>query len=237
MTEAMSRTEIEDVLVSIRRLVAQDPAAKRAIHAASDKTPGVGPDKLILTSALRVDPEGARADNTSQPPEGVQPVAGDGAAPNSAPPDAGAAPDPAPPLVAESSLLQRIHKAGVDVPEMPPVETKASDGTEAAPADPRARDIEDSALEATLARLEAALSASISPSVADSARPVAAEAPAPQPDPAQTPEQVIDESMLYQLVAQIVRQELQGELGEKITRNNRKLVRAEVARELALRKL
>lgn len=48
---------------------------------------------------------------------------------------------------------------------------------------------------------------------------------------------VIDEAMLQEIVAQFVRQELQGELGEKITHNIRKLVRAELAREIRLREL
>lgn len=48
---------------------------------------------------------------------------------------------------------------------------------------------------------------------------------------------VIDEAMLQEIVAQFVRQELQGELGEKITHNIRKLVRAELAREIHLREL
>jgi hypothetical protein len=48
-------------------------------------------------------------------------------------------------------------------------------------------------------------------------------------------EAVIDEGMLRDLVARIVREELQGHLGERITRNVRKLIRAEIARALASR--
>lgn len=44
---------------------------------------------------------------------------------------------------------------------------------------------------------------------------------------------LIDEDMLRDLVADIVRQELQGALGERITRNVRKLVRREIQRALA----
>ena len=44
---------------------------------------------------------------------------------------------------------------------------------------------------------------------------------------------VIDEEMLREMVADIVRQELQGALGERITRNVRKLVRREIHRALA----
>ena len=44
---------------------------------------------------------------------------------------------------------------------------------------------------------------------------------------------ILDEESLRELVAEIVRQELQGSLGERITRNVRKLVRREIHRALA----
>ena len=44
---------------------------------------------------------------------------------------------------------------------------------------------------------------------------------------------ILDEESLRELVADIVRQELQGALGERITRNVRKLVRREIHRALA----
>lgn len=44
---------------------------------------------------------------------------------------------------------------------------------------------------------------------------------------------VLDEETLREMVAEIVRQELQGPLGERITRNVRKLVRREIYRALA----
>ncbi len=43
-----------------------------------------------------------------------------------------------------------------------------------------------------------------------------------------------DENLLRELVRDLIREELQGTLGERITRNVRKLVRVEVARALAL---
>lgn len=46
-------------------------------------------------------------------------------------------------------------------------------------------------------------------------------------------EQIIDEAKLRELVVEIVRDELQGALGERITRNVRKLVRREIYRILA----
>lgn len=50
-------------------------------------------------------------------------------------------------------------------------------------------------------------------------------------------ETLIDEEVLRDLVAEIVRQELQGALGERITRNVRKLVRREIHRALAAHNL
>lgn len=46
---------------------------------------------------------------------------------------------------------------------------------------------------------------------------------------------ILDEDTLRDLVSQMVREELQGELGDRITRNVRKLVRREIARALASR--
>ncbi len=50
-------------------------------------------------------------------------------------------------------------------------------------------------------------------------------------------ETVLDEEMLRELVTEIVRQELQGALGERITRNVRKLVRREIHRALTSHEL
>ncbi|MDF1728296.1 MAG: hypothetical protein P1U53_11170 [Sulfitobacter sp.] len=50
-------------------------------------------------------------------------------------------------------------------------------------------------------------------------------------------EQLIDEEMLRDLVSEIVRAELQGALGERITRNVRKLVRREIHRALTAQDL
>lgn len=50
-------------------------------------------------------------------------------------------------------------------------------------------------------------------------------------------ELVLDEEMLREMVSEIVRRELQGSLGERITRNVRKLVRREIYRALETRDL
>ena len=50
-------------------------------------------------------------------------------------------------------------------------------------------------------------------------------------------EEFLDEDALRELVSDIVREELQGVLGERITRNVRKLVRREIQRALASQEL
>jgi hypothetical protein len=96
------------------------------------------------------------------------------------------------------------------------------------------------------------------------AQPTAAEPPAPPPEPVPpvelaaevaetqpepqrmpteildvdgTPLAVLDEAGLQAIVQLMIREELQGALGERITRNVRKLVRAEINRALAAREL
>ena len=62
--------------------------------------------------------------------------------------------------------------------------------------------------------------------VTEAAEPAAEASPAFDED-------LLDEDALRDLVSEIVREELQGALGEKITRNVRKLVRREIHRILA----
>ncbi len=50
-------------------------------------------------------------------------------------------------------------------------------------------------------------------------------------------ESLMDEEALRELVSDIVREELQGALGERITRNVRKLVRREIQRALTAKEL
>lgn len=245
MTEAMSRRDIEDVLTSIKRLVSQDAQSRPASETVAPAAAHAG--KLVLTPALRVTPAAESPEPAAPiaandtPPDLTEPVA-DIAPANDTPPVAEHAPDtPAP---ASYSLIRRISQAGT-IPPLPaaPKPDMARTASESATLDAFSEEasesvmqnLEDSALEATLARLEAVLSGKPVPS-AEAAPADAVSDTAETLSTARTDdEQIIDEGMLYQLVAHIVRQELQGELGEKITRNIRKLVRQEVAREMQLR--
>lgn len=165
--------------------------------------------KLVLTSALRVDePE---APQVTQEQAATHHPAAEPVG-TARPPTATPAFADAP---ARAPLLKRIAQAGQTAsgPELAP----ANEPT-ATPDNAIAETANDIVLEATLARLEEALA--ITPA-----------------EPERSTDTVIDEDALTQIVAKIVRQELQGELGERITRNIRKLVRAEVARELQMRNL
>ncbi|MEM7732247.1 MAG: hypothetical protein AAF280_05615 [Pseudomonadota bacterium] len=73
--------------------------------------------------------------------------------------------------------------------------------------------------------------------IEDVSREEAAGDPSPEAEEAQAPprfgeDAVLDENALRDMVGEIVRQELQGALGERITRNVRKLVRREINRAL-----
>ncbi len=72
---------------------------------------------------------------------------------------------------------------------------------------------------------------------ADEADPQLSQGLEPDTDLFGGEESLIDEDILRDMVAEIVRQELQGSLGERITRNVRKLVRREIHRSLAAREL
>lgn len=226
MTEAMSRTEIEDVLSSIKRLVAQD---MRRADNVSDGPEPLAPaahatdGKLLLTDALRVDKPVATASGLTSETQS------EARADDNAQALASTAAQPIASNV-DDSLLARIARATSQPTAQPAPARFTQDarpsmpehGPEVTPdylPEPIQSSIEDKALEATLAQLETALAVG------------SQHQPAIQDDG----DLVIDEGMLNHMVTQIVRRELQGELGERITRNIRKLVRAEVARELQLR--
>ena len=88
-----------------------------------------------------------------------------------------------------------------------------------APADPRAR------LESSIAEMASAM-ADLMAGAATAARPKRGGARSDA-----------EAEELRDLVAEVVREELNGALGERLTRNVRKLVRAEIARTLAARDL
>ena len=255
MSEAMSSAEIEDVLSSIRRLVSEDlrPTPRPA------PLPTAGPkadEKLLLTPALRVvavrDIKPAvpamRAAPLPRLHLGTGPMADDPVATLQRAVEAqdieweSEVGDPAP-LVAQMEWTEDGWAAVQDVipafaapafatdPEVQPwAQTETDPDTETA----------DEA--AAPAALEPAMPfAGPEDNWADRAE---AEAVAELRDADQSAEPtplyddlIFDAQVLRDLVRDLIREELQGALGERITRNVRKLVRAEIARAIATQDL
>ncbi|WP_428545710.1 hypothetical protein [Profundibacter sp.] len=212
MSESVSNAEIEDVLTSIRRLVSGEEDKSAAKADAVAKKPSAAA-KLILTADFRV----------SDAPKGA----------------ANAEEEPAEPATFR-------HAA-----EPEQSESKAADSTE-----------KQTSLESTIAELEAAIGEQDEdwePDGSEFEEDAEAEAvmtapikdmmgtklPIDEIEDAEIIEDDLaaglfagddpdfDEEALREMVSEIVRQELQGALGERITRNVRKLVRREINRVLA----
>lgn len=249
MSEPKTTPEIEDVLSSIRRLVSEDlrPPSRGMGPAAAP----IPEDKLILTPALRVVDPLPEPHPPAEPP-GAAPAVQDvvarlGAAVDSTPGD-WEAPEGDPPAWESLDPPGRLHLSPasalapdfLDPPGAAPLADVSPDSLPEAevedlppsrrrfatpPPDPfdqddmagdSAEDWADQAEAEVRARLERDLGASSGLHVEAGGI-------------------TFDEEVLRGLVRDILREELAGTLGERITRNVRKLVRAEIARALAVR--
>ena len=212
MSERMSNSDIEDVLSSIRRLVSDDlrPGGGQVQPPTTALSAARGTvPRLVLTAALRVAPA----------PDRSAAVAHDGASPHSA------AADGLVERLAELEALMASQNPQFEDELAPPVAELAV---------PEAPFIEaDADLTAT------------GPETAglayEGADPMAAPAD-PVQDPARLPDMdeddplpLQDEALLRALIRDVLREELQGAMGERVTRNLRKLIRAEIARALTAR--
>lgn len=255
MSEPMSSVEIEDVLSSIRRLVSDDlrPQA-RPLRDVEPAAPVVQPvmqpvvraekasDKLLLTPALRIVPEPEPEPEVAQVPaafavdehEGVDGVFHTIRRDHDA--EAGFV-DVDDDHGDEGVVIPQAFPVASIVPASLPVSDSYDDDGAAAPV------VTAAIPDAVFAAAEPASD----PDVADDAWADEAEAAVRaelEQDTANTayarfldePEDAaFDEVAMRELVRDIIREELQGTLGERITRNVRKLVRAEIARALAVR--
>lgn len=223
MSDAMTNREIEDVLTSIRRLVAQEGGR------------GAEAGRLILTEAQRVNaapeveadadeaqvaipaPDFGKLEATIAELEAAFATSefeGDNAADSEAPRASNVTE-----LYGRLSFAHRGKEAEVATqaePAVAVVESARAEPEVAAPDTPAT---------------EAAIDATAEPAaeLADYLHAAANDG-----DPALSGEEdaVLDEETLRLLVAQIVREELKGQLGERITQQVRKLVRAEIAKAL-----
>jgi hypothetical protein len=228
MSEPLSTTEIEDVVSSVRRLVSTEQRPKAQAR-------DTGSDKLLLTPSLRV-----VADNAA--PSAMTPLI----LTQSVEESTTAASDdrlhlveaewedeiwtePEPPL-AEMALGAEEAEVLTADPATPWPEVGATGAEPAASAWPEAEAGADWSEEVPVAT-DAADAAELPEDEVDVAEVLTA---AVVEDEAF---QQLDQAELHALVRAMVREELQGNLGERITRNVRKLVRAEINRALAARDL
>lgn len=214
MSEPTTSVDLEDVLTSIRRLVSEE-----AHDAVLDQVkPQRSADRLVLTPALRIAEAETPAD-TVEEPSATEAVAEE--APAEAPLLLNRGPSDALPIDRKiSSLSAAVSRAeeeyeaeegdmfgGISKMPLPWAETH--------PNDPLSGRAEGGDV--------------IYDEFEDEAI-----------DDQDTTEGTLvglNEDMLRAMVAQIVREELQGEMGERITRNVRKLIRREINRALAIQDL
>jgi hypothetical protein len=254
MTERMTSVEIEDVLSSIRRLVTQDLRPK----------PTAADDKLLLTPALRVVPpadvdadvagdeapfmdvgaaepvfvhRAVRQDladavtsiGAEVPADGYEPETGE-----IGPADAMPVPDWPDSSWVAPDIISDVDEAEVVAPQQEPQGWAAADDADEAQPTP----MPAAAQPADNVDDDPAFDALASDPAGDFAE-AAALAALNEDDIgiADAGLTELDEGMLRDIVRDIIREELHGALGERITRNVRKLVRAEINRAMTTRDL
>lgn len=267
MSNTVTRTDVEDVLHSIRRLVGETkPAVPEDKHQN-------GKDRLVLTPQHRVadaDVLMLRPEDAVKIPEWLEfeesPLDRIQAVPSDASEDAVKIPEW---LEFEEPPLDRFHGVPSDASE----DAASKPAGEETASKPARTDVAE--LTAKIAALETAIAktqdqwepdgtgrdayAGTEPPAMDwtenveldaTGKPLARLVETKSADTSgataiteedaleeSLEEQVIDEEMLREIVAEIVRSELQGALGERITRNVRKLVRREIHRFLVAQSL
>ena len=255
MSDPLEKDQIEDVLSSIRRLVSEDVRSFAEPEAVGAPKPMAQEpaDKLVLSPSLRVEEPAAPAVSLreSQTTEANDQKA---KAPESGPRV----------LTLSKTAADEMPEAEVEEAAQPVAEVEVAapeaSAAEEANSEPKADDMPavewhsvrsygevefepEAAGDGDYAGTEVdALDWSQSNDTSDGAtEPGPAEdiidvqAIASEAIEEEVAEAVLDEDMLRDLVGEIVRQELQGPLGERITRNVRKLVRREINRALSSR--
>lgn len=215
MSQPVITKDMDDVISSVRRLVAP-------VASPRPQSRDLGQDRLLLTPALRVVPlreaeaEGLTVDLPADQP-GATPAAT--VAPESdailhvVGDDQSAVESFAPPLLEVENPPAPIFEADDAADDDTVVLFPQGHELRAAAPDGR----EDAAVSHRMSDMTEAM-----PSLTDADG---------------NPVTVIDEAALNDIVRALIREELQGMLGEKITQNVRKLVRAEINRALTARSL
>ena len=253
MSEPVSNAEIEDVLTSIRRLVSGD-AGKISKSAADDTTSPAKAAKLILTQDFRVSETRNKVTPDSAKPEKPMEfhhAAGQANSANKAKVgDAASLESTIAEL--EAAIAQQEGEwepDGSGFEEDPDAEeilsapvvsaSKRTSGQKTAKAEAETS-APESAANGLVEDVEIVKTSTDSGIFDMASKDVEDAEIVDEDDFAGEPEDLlagddseIDEETLREMISDIVRQELQGALGERITRNVRKLVRREINRVLA----
>ncbi len=211
MSDRMTSRDIEDVLSSIRRLVSEETRAPA-------RTAPAAAERLVLTSDFRV----ARQEDAAPSDDrglGARVAVLEAAVARRGEdwdPDGTEEPDAAPAPMIFAPAADQDDDAG----EEPPLRAVAAEDWQPeaeAVEGPEPMDWQDAPH-----------------TLSEPDRLMAAGGAEAAPDLLEEPgEDVLDEDALRDLIRDIIREELQGVLGERITRNVRKLVRSEINRALA----
>lgn len=205
MSDPVTNIEIEDVLSSIRRLVAE---TERPHDRTPDRASPV-PERLVLSAALRVADPVLRLSEPEPQVEAPPPPAARAAVIEAA--LAGAAEEWEP----DGSEAQPVMDWSAPAADDPPVQPVRSGAAPALLTDPPPEPAAGDDAELGLSDdIDQALGTALADRIAAMAGG-------------------LDEATLRALVVEVVRDELQGALGERITRNVRKLVRREIFRVLS----
>lgn len=278
MSDPVTNVEIEDVLSSIRRLVAEGGRGK-AEPSAPDPQEAAVPDKFVLTPALRVASDNshraaqgkeAKTDAPAQGDEGPLTLEDPIIVPDepSQPSATTAEWTDRPPFKAadRASLEETIAELEAAVTAQD--QEWEPDGSEIQPEPafsltrfPPLDDVEDAQTLEPSSPLDTASQADTDDAeaharydeptmFAEHEEEIPDEAPLFLRHPTNKPDllddnlaaymsddAVIDETALREIISDVLREELQGPLGERITRNVRKLVRQEIQRVLSTQNL
>lgn len=246
MSEVLGSDDIEDVLSSVRRLVSPE-ARPRPVSR------DLGMDKLVLTPAQQVVPDAPRAEPLILTERSIEVEDAVAQKPVVEPaPDLGTAePGPFDDLFITDPVAHDARPADATVADESPdiglhvVDGEWEDAFWSEP-EPALAEIALGAEEAELVTAEP-VTEELAPVAQDEdlwqqGAATATKAPTIEglstlTDAEGNPVTVLDESALNDIVRALIREELQGVLGERITQNVRKLVRAEINRALTARSL
>lgn len=264
MSRPAASAETDDILSSLRRLMAERPAPPATPRfsepAATVPEPDGDPpetERLVLTEALRIHPPQDDTGNADADSAELDSAELDSAELDSAELDSADAGGHTPAETGEDTAARRLHLDSVLELQLGAEESFGADGQDegisvdafaaeddmqtaghAQPvsAEETTEDQDDSRAESDDI---SAITTEEAEQMTQAQAWKAPEQEAREPEDIllaeAAEERILDEETLREIVTQTVREELMGELGERITRNVKKLVRREIQRALAER--